>query len=97
MFEGIPQDVVDYTLESRGCIAESEWHDSAFEEAVSATELRFPFVPFLDPDEMVAVLEVDFVEVFRSSNSFLELIYFRAGMMVWDGDFADCSIVNAQA
>ena len=69
--------------------------DSILEKAVSATERRLPFVPFLDPDEVVAVLVVDFVEVFCSSNSFLELIHIRKGKTVWDGDFFDCSIVNA--
>ena len=95
LVEGIPKDVVDHTLECRWCIAESEWHDSVFEEAVSATERRFPFVSFLDPDEMVAVLEVDFVQVFRSSNSVLKLIHIRKGITVWNGDLVDCYIVNA--
>ena len=58
-------------------------------------ERRLPLVPFLDPDEVVAVLEVDFIVVFRSSNSFLELIHIREGITVWDGDRVDCSIVNA--
>ena len=97
LVEGIPEDVVDHTLECRGSIAESERHDSVFEKAVSATESRLPFVSFLDADEVVAVLEVDFVEIFRSSNSLLELIHIREGVTVWDGDFVVCSVVNAQA
>ena len=95
MVEGIPEDVVHYTLESCRGIAESELHDSVFEESVSATESRLPFVSFLDPDEVVAVLEVYFVEVFCTSNSFLELIHVRKGIIVGDGNLVDCSIVNA--
>ena len=60
-------------------------------------ERRFPFVTFLDVDEVVAVLEVDFVEVFRSSNSFLLLIHIREGVTVGNGDLVNCSIVNTQA
>ena len=70
LVEGIPKDVVDYTLECRWRIAESERHDSVLENAVSATERRLPFVSFLDSDEAVAILQIDFLEVFRSSNSF---------------------------
>ena len=97
MVEGIPKDVVDHTLESRGCIAESDRHDSVFEEAVSATERCLPFVSLLDSDEVVAVFEVDFVEVFRTSDSFLELIHIWKGLTVGDSDLVDCSIFNAQA
>ena len=95
MVEGIPKYVVDHTLESRRGIAESERHDSVFEKAISAIERRLPFVPFLDPDEGVAVLEVYFVEEFCTSNSFLELIHIRKGVTVRDGDHVDCSVVNA--
>ena len=87
--------MVDHTLESRGSIAESERHDSVFEKAVSATERRLPFVSLLDSDEVVAVLEVYFVEEFCTSNSFLELIHVREGVTVGDGDLVDCSVVNA--
>ena len=97
LVEGIPKDVVDHTQECRGCIAESERHDSVFEKAVSATERCFPFVSLLDSDEMVAVLEVNFVEVFRSSNSFLKLIHVGKGVTVGNSDLVDCSVVNAQA
>ena len=79
---GIPKDVVGHNLESRGCIAESEQPDSVFEKAVSATERRLSFVSFLNSDEVLAVLEVDFVEVFHSLNSFLELIHVWKGIMV---------------
>ena len=95
MVEGIPKDVVDHTLESCGCIAESERHDSIFEKAVSATERCLPLVSLLNSDEVVAVLEVDFVEVFRTSNSFLKLIHVGEGVSVGDSDLVDCSIVNA--
>ena len=94
MVEGIPKDVVDHTLECCRGIAESEWHDSVFEKAISATKRRLPLVSFLDSDEVVAVLEVYFVEVFCTSNSFLELIHVRKGVTVGDGDLVDCSIVN---
>ena len=97
MVEGIPKDVIDYSLKCCRCIAKSKRHESVFEKAVSATERRLPFVSSLDSDEVVAVLVVDFFEVFRSSNSFLELINIWKGIMVWDGDLVDCSVVNAQA
>ena len=97
MVEGIPEDVVDHTLECGGCITESKRYDSVFEKAVSATERRLPFVSFLNPDEVVAVLEVDLVEVFGSSNSFLKLIHIWKGLTVGYGDLVDCSVVNAQS
>ena len=87
--------MIDHTLECRWYIAESEWHDSVFEKAISATKCRFPFVSLLDLDKVVAVLEVDFVEVFRSSNSFLQLVHIWEGVTIGNGDFVDCSIVNA--
>ena len=87
--------MINHTLECRGSIAESEQHDSVFEKALSATERRFPFVSFLDSDEAVAMLEVDFVEEFRSLNSFLQLIHVGEGVvMVRNGDLVDCSVVN---
>ena len=92
---GIPKDVVDHTLESRGCIAESEWHDSVFEKAILAAERRLSFVSLFDSDEVVAVLEVNFIEVFSFLNSFLELIHIRKGITVWNGDLVDCSILSA--
>ena len=95
MVEGIPKDVVDHTLECRRSIAESEWHNSVFEKAISATKSRLPLVSLFDPDEVVAVLKVYFVEIFCTSNSFLELIHIREGVTVGDGDLVDCSIVNA--
>ena len=97
MVEGITKDVVDHILECCGGIAESEQHDSVFEKAESATECRLPFVPFFDSDEVVAILEVYFVEVFGTSNSFLEHIHIRKGVTILDSDLVDCSIVNAQA
>ena len=95
MVESIPKDVVDHTLECRGSIAESERHDNVFETAVSATERCLPFVSLLDSDEVVAVLEVDFVEVFRTSDSFFELIHVGEGVTIGDSDLVDCSVVNA--
>ena len=71
LVEGIPKDVVDHTLECRWSIAESEWHDSVFEEAISAMKCHFPLVSLLDSDEVVTILEVELIEVFRASNSFL--------------------------
>ena len=62
-----------------------------------ATERRLPFVSLLDSDEVVAVLEVHLVEVFRASNSFLKLIHVREGLTIGDGNLVDCSVVNAQA
>ena len=96
LVKGIPKDVVDHTLESCWYIAESGCHDSVFEKAISVTECRLPFVSLLYPDEVVAVLEVDFIEVFRSSNSRLELIHAREGVTILDSDLVDCSIVNVQ-
>ena len=87
--------MVDHTLECPWCIAESEQHAGVFEEAVLATEHSLPFVSFLDSDEVVAVLEVNFVEVFCTSNSFLKFIHVRKGVAIGDGDLVDCSVVNA--
>ena len=95
MVRGIPQHMVNYSLECRRSIAKSERHDSIFEKAVSATERRLPFISLLDSDEVVAILQVDFVDEFRSSNSFFQLIRVGEGVKIGDGDFVDCSIVNA--
>ena len=89
--------MVVHTLKCRWCIAESEWYDSVFEKAISATECGFPFVPFLDADEVVSVLEVDFIEEFLPSNSFLQLIHVGEGVSIGNSDFDDYSIGNAQA
>ena len=95
MNEGIPKDVDDHTLEDRGGIAESERHDSVFEKALSAMERCFPFVSLFDADELVIVLEVDLVEVFRASNSLQEFIHIGEGVTIGNSDLVDCSIVNA--
>ena len=77
------------------CIDWAEGHDCIFEEPVSASECGFPFVPLFDPDEVVAVLEVNFVEPLGSSNAFLELIHVGEGVTVWNRYFVDSSVVNA--
>ena len=87
--------MVDHTLECRRCIADSERPDSVFEKAVLATERWLPFVSLLDVDEVVAVLEVDFVEIFRASNTFPKLVHVVEGVTVADSDQIDCSVVNA--
>ena len=92
---GILKVVVNHTLECRRCIAESQRHDSVFEMAVSATECCLPYVSFLDSDEMVAVFVVNFIEVFPSSNSFLQLIHVGEGVMIWASNRVDCFLVNA--
>ena len=57
----------------------------------------FPFLSLLDADEVVAVLEVDFVEIFLSANSFNCLIDVWEEVTIGNRDFVDCSIFNAQA
>ena len=56
---------------------------------------HLPFVSFLDPDEVVAVHDVDYIEVFRTSNSFHEPIHIGERVTIGDGDFVDSSVVNA--
>ena len=79
-----PQDVIDHTLEYYRCIAESEWHDSIFEEAISALECHLTVVFLLDSDEVVFVLRVDFVEEFRTANSFLKLLHIGETLTIGD-------------
>ena len=93
---GIPKDVVDHTLECGGYVAQSKWHDSIFEEAISVTNSCIPFLSFLDSDEVVAVLEFDFVEVFHASNSVLVLIHVGERVTIGDRDIVDSSVVNVQ-
>ena len=95
MVQHVPEDVVDHALECRWYIDWAEGHDRIFEGPISAAECGFPFVPFFDPDDVVTVLEVDFVEPFHSSNAFLDLIYVGEGVTVWDRYFVDSSVVNA--
>ena len=52
-------------------------------------ERHLSFASLLDWDKVVAVLEVDCVELFRATNSFLELIHVRAGVTFGNGGFVD--------
>ena len=60
-------------------------------------ECGFPLVPLFYADEVVAILEVDFVEEFRPSNAFLKLIRIRKGVAVRNCYSVDYSVVHAQA
>ena len=49
----VTKEIVHHSLEGRGGVAESEEHDSGFEQAMGTFECSFPLVTFLDAHVVV--------------------------------------------
>ena len=58
--EQVAKNIIHKVLESSGCIGESKGHYVPFKRAIASPESCLPFVAFMDLDQMVGVLEVNF-------------------------------------
>ena len=58
----IGEDVIHECLKCRGGIAESEEHDSGFEESHGSNESSFPLILFPDADVVISPMNVEFGE-----------------------------------
>ena len=58
LVQHVSKDVVDHALERSVGVRQSEGHEKVFEEAVTATESGFPFIPFFYTDQVIAVFRV---------------------------------------
>ena len=56
----VTEDVIHKTLKSGGHIRKSKGHDVPSKGGIAGVESSFPFIAFLDMDQVVCVMEVDF-------------------------------------
>ena len=54
------QDFVHHILEGSRGVSKPKRHNGIFKMAIAGSECRFPFITFLDSNEIVAVLKVEF-------------------------------------
>ena len=58
--ENVREDVIHEVLKSCWCISQTEGHNTPFKSAIVGVEGGFPFITFMDSNEVVGVLQVDF-------------------------------------
>ena len=46
---------------------------------------------------MKPLLKVDFGKIFRAGHVFYELVDTRQGVLVLEGDFVQCAVINTEA
>lgn len=62
-------------LEREWCIDKSEEYDGVFVKVVFCLEVYFLFIIFLNPNKVVAILEVELSTPLRALGFFSEFIY----------------------
>ena len=73
--------IIHKSLESRGSIAQTEWHDQEFKMTVVSSECRFFNVVWMHAYLMISLSQIQFGEVFGSFQFVEEFIN------NWDGEF----------
>ena len=63
------ESVIDKLLKGGRSIGESKGHDQIFKESISGSEGSFPFITFLDSDEVVGSSQINVGEDLGSRDS----------------------------
>ena len=94
--EHVREDVIHEVLKSCQCISQTEGHNTPFEGAISGVKGGFPFVTFLDLDEVVHVLQVNYCIYRGLSWTVKEVGDMWKWVSVLFGDFVEASEVSAK-
>lgn len=86
--------MVHYILEGGRGVNQAHWYNGKFEKAVFAAERRFPFVPFLYPDQIESRFKVYFGYPFGFSKAVLEFRNKRDRATNWYGFGVGISVVD---
>ena len=84
-------------LESDRSIGETEGHNTPLEGTIAGTEGSLPFVPFMDPDKVVCVPEIDLREELGLTRAIQEVGDAREWVTVFLCDSIEALEVNAKS
>jgi len=87
------EDLVHYGLESSGAVGHSEEHHEGFEEAVIGVEGHFLFISGLDAYIIEAPADIEFCEVFSSTELRDEFRDEGERIFILNGHSVQCAIV----
>jgi len=90
------EDLVHYGLEGSGAVGHSEEHHEGFEEAVIGAEGCFPFISGLDVYIIEAPADLEFCEVFSSTELRDEFGDEGERISVLDGHGVQCVMKGAK-
>ena len=94
--EHVGEDVVYEVLKSCQCISQTKGHNTPFERAVAGAKGSFPFITFMDSNEVVGMLQVNFGIHGGLSQAVEEAKDTQKWISVFLGDFIECSKVGAE-
>ena len=84
-------------LESDWSIGKTERHNTPLKGTIAGTEGSLPFVPFMDPDKMVCVPEIDLCEESGLTRAIQEVGDVRKWIMVFLRDLIEALEVDAKS
>jgi hypothetical protein len=68
-------------------------HHEEFVYPVSASDGSFPFVDFIDTDQVIPTFEVNFCEYFIAADTILELAHYWEQVTICNRDFVNFVVV----
>ena len=84
-------------MESGRSIGETEGHNTPLEGTIAGTEGSLPFVPFMDPDKMVCMPEIDLREESGLTRAIQEVGDVRKWVTVFLRDSIEAPEVDAKS
>jgi hypothetical protein len=88
--------ILNKGLESSRSIGETKWHDSVLKETKVCSKGHFPFIPFLDPDEVECIFQVNDCEMGTSCHTIDEVVGERKWIVIFFGDGVETSVVDTE-
>ena len=88
---------VHQSYEGVRCISQAKWHDQPLIEAAFSLECRLPFVPFKDPDFLVATSKINLRKDGGSMKFIKQIFQPLNGVPVLDGDLVDGPTSNTHS
>jgi len=89
-----PRNLIHKPYEGVRCISQAKWHDQPLIEAAFSLECRLPFVPFKDPDFLVATSKINLRKDGGSMKFIKQIFQPLNGVPVLDGDLVDGPTIN---
>ena len=88
---------VDELLPSCRSISKAKWHDIPFVRSPAGSERRFPFVAFMNVNQMVCMFEVDLGINARFPGRVEEIRYERKRVSILFRDFIQTAEIDAKS
>jgi hypothetical protein len=90
------EDIVDEVLERGRSVGEAEGHDEKIERAVAGPEGRLPFVPEVDPEQVVGTSEINLSEDLGGGELLKERGDRRDRIAVFAGPSIELPVIDAK-